>query len=400
MTSTNASDSTPPALPAEALHGPVGRIAAAVAAHTQAPVDLAVLVALGTLSAATRGRYRVHLGGSWTERLALYTAALAPSGERRTVVHDEVTRPLHVCESAERGQAESKYLVDLRIAQRRYDLAVEAAASAPGDRYADAVGRAQSAAVELAALELAARPWTSFGDIAERELPELLAAQGGAGAQFDDHGGLLAHLSRGEYSSGTRNLLLCAYGGEIFTGNGVNGRVRLDEPFLALVLAATPQVVADAGRVRDLRRLLERFLFVLPLPMAGRRASHGVAIPEAARVAWAVSVEDLFATAVERGEPVTLTLSPDAREVFDAFRAAWEPRLHPATGDLADLGGWARRLPGHLARIAALYALADDAQTTAAGVQHVTAAVSLADYLAAHARLALGLAGVGEGGVA
>ncbi len=354
-----------------ALPGPVGRIATAVADAHQVPTDLAAVLALGVLSGATRGRWRLQVRPGWTESLALYAAALAEPGGRRSAVLGDLTAPL----------VERELVANASVAY----------AEAVADRKeAIAAGRQMDAVDEPHRVQL----W--FDDVTTESLPLLLARQGGASAHFGD-GGILdaATFRHGTwgYQAGLDTLLKAHDGGRLRIDRAGRPSVDLAEPFLAIAMLTNPEAMAEATQAPALhgRGLLARFLFAVAPPVAGTREINQPPVPDEVAAEWDRTVRAVLDTALAAEAVTTLELTPEAEKVFTTFRADWEPRLNPETGDLAGIPAWASKHAGKVARIASLLALVDDPSRTEVEAEHVQAAVGLAEPLAAHARAALAL---------
>lgn len=392
-----------PAFPVDLLPGVLGEFVQAVARSTQTPPDLAAYTGLATLSAATRGRWEIVVRPGWIEQTALYLAALSDSGSRKTAVVREVTRPLLDAEKAIRAERRHAYLEDAaayRIREKRAQAA-ESAAAKPAATPDD-----EAAACALAAELGQRRRPTAFRALADDVTPEKLAMlmddQDGPMAVLSAEGGLLGTLA-GRYSDTANvDLVLKAYDCEpVRVDRITRDDLEIERPFLALGLIVQPDVIAEATKVRAFieRGLLPRFQFALPRTTVGTRALHSPDVPAAAVKAWDACVravldaatEDVLDAATEEGPRRTIHLDADASTVLDELRAELEPRLHPELGDLARVAAWASKLPGALVRVAALFALADDAGTEWLRAEHMRAAVGLAPYLVAHACACLAL---------
>lgn len=86
-----------PPFPVDSLPRPVAEWVASTAEHTQTPVDLPALAALGTLSGAAIGGAVMDCGG-WTEELALYLLPAMRSGDRKSTVLRAAVQPLRALE--------------------------------------------------------------------------------------------------------------------------------------------------------------------------------------------------------------------------------------------------------------------------------------------------------------
>jgi hypothetical protein len=158
--------------------------------------------------------------------------------------------------------------------------------------------------------------------------------------------------------------------------------------FFAVLGADVPVFAQEARR----HGLLEQLLVVLPetdlLGMAyGGRI--GPSIPADVKAAWGRAVQGILDASLTARGVVTLGVEPDGLVALSALRTEIARDAGPS-GSLADIAGWAMRLPGQLVRIAALLALAEDPGRAEVGAEHVRAAIGMAEALVAHARLALG----------
>jgi hypothetical protein len=203
----------------------------------------------------------------------------------------------------------------------------------------------------------------------------------------------------------------------------------LERPCLSTVLSPQPVVL---GELRDRKTLLlkkgimARFVYAVPASRVGYRELHPEALRGDVEQPWHATVGRLLAleyapgvgAVTNRGArgqepPHRLRFTEGALAALDAFRADVERRLRPG-GDLAPLGEWAHKYVGHVVRVASLLHLAQLASAAhlghvarqgpeagpgavvpvpipAVSEDAVARAVALAPYLAAHARVALGL---------
>ncbi len=366
-------------------------------------MDLAFLAGLGVLSAATRGRWRLQVRTGWTESLALYVAMVAEPGGRRSAVLGDLTAPLVERERelvAETSAAYAAAVADREVATRRLKAGMKVGTyGAAAERGLD-IKEAIAIRRQVDSVGKPHRVQLWFDDVTTEYLPLLLADQGGASAHFGDGDILDAatfrHSTWGD-QAGLDTLLKAHDGGRLQIDRVGRPSVDLAEPFLAIAMLTNPEAMAEAARDPALhgRGLLARFLFAVAPPVVGTREIDPPPTPDEVAAEWDRTVWAVLAAALTAETVTTLELTPEAEKVFTAFRAGWEPRLHPKTGDLADIPSWASKHPGQIARIAALLALADDPHVTEVAGEHMQAAAGLADHHAAHARAALALAGNG-----
>lgn len=133
-------ESAGPLFPVAALPGQLGAYVAAVAEATQTPPDLAGVLALGTVSAAARGRYAVRIPEhDWREPLVIQGVAFLPSGERKSAVVGELTAPIVEWERERHLEDESQiqeWASRHRVLKKQLDAAENAASKGrePGER--------------------------------------------------------------------------------------------------------------------------------------------------------------------------------------------------------------------------------------------------------------------------
>lgn len=385
-----------PSLPVDVLPGTLKEIVEAVAASTQTPPDLAAFSALAVLSAATRGNWEIVVKPGWEEQTALYLTALSDSGTRKSAVVRAVGGPLYAQEKAIRIAGRGEYLeasAAYRILEKRAKAAEDSAAkpkAAPEDEAnARDLARQFGEAVRPAEFRLLT------DDTTPEKLAMMMDSQGGPMAVLTAEGGLLGTLA-GRYSDTANvDLVLKAFNAEPVRVDRVSREsLDIERPFLALGLVVQPDVIDQAATVPEFTRrgLLPRMLFARPMTTVGKRGLDAPAVPAEVTERWSRCVADVLKHAVSDSRaPARLQLDAEALAVLDEFRVELEPRMDPESGDLARVVAWASKLPGALVRIAALFALADDAGTHWVRGEYVRAAVGLATYLIAHASAVLAL---------
>jgi putative DNA primase/helicase len=149
------------------------------------------------------------------------------------------------------------------------------------------------------------------------------------------------------------------------------------------------------SRLRD-SGLLARFLFVIPESLVGTRDVRSrIGIPHAVADEW----EELLFTLLPRtdpappGQPVILDLSDEARELWLTFAEKVERNQGPG-GRFEAIADWSAKLPGAVARIAALLELANSrGQARTVGADSMRRAVRLGALLIPHAEAAFRLLG-------
>ena len=416
-----------PPFPVAALPAPVAAWVTATAEHTQTPVDLPALAALGVLSAAALGSAVVDCG-AWEEELGLYLLAAMPSGDRKSTVLRAATAPLRELER-ERADREGPRVREFRsraeaLEQRRRDL-IRDASKAEGDKERTEAEEALAVAdEELHSIGQPVIPRLLADDATPEALGGLLAAHGSI-AVLAAESALIDNLA-GRYSEGRANLhLVCAaYSGEpaIIDRKG-HDPAHLDRPLLAIALVVQPHVLGSLVRHPTARSqgLVARFAYALPETRLGRRKTRAARVTANVADRWRDVVFRVSATAdrtdrtsgddtvgpADRTDTIDRTasegssvssvstfraprieLSAGADRLLTELQEEIEPRLGPGS-DLHEIADWVGRHHGRVAKIAGLLHLCVSGFDEATSEATMRNAVVIGDYLLAHGIVAL-----------
>lgn len=350
--------------PVDALPSIVAAMVDAVATATQTDPGMGGTCALSVLAAASGGHVNVEAWPGWVQPVCLYTAAVAPPGERKSAVQRDFLAPLDIAEAA---------LIEKTSASRieaevQRDVAVKAAEAArakagranPEERAADTAD-AVSLAEAAERITLSKAPRLYADDCTPEAVASLLAEQHGRLAILSAEGGIFDTIA-GRYSN-TPNL-------DVFLKAHDADQIRVDRrnrdpehvanPALTIGLMVQPDVVQKLGALGFFkgRGLSPRFLFAWPESMVGRRVARTAPVPSHVRDSYTRTVADLVAALNELDDPVTLTLTDDAQDVVEDMSAAIEPQLDKDCGRLRNLVEWGAKYVGRVVRIAALLHLA------------------------------------------
>lgn len=403
-----------PAFPVDALPRPVAVWVQAVAEHTQTPVDLPALAALGVLSGAGLGGAVVDCG-AWEEELGLYLLPAMPSGDRKSTVLRAATQPLRELER-ERADVAAPRIRELRSRANVLEI-----------RARNLTKAAANENVEIAERVEAERDLADVGaeldEIGEPAIPRLLADDAtpeALGGLLSKHGSIAVLAAEsalidnlaGRYSEGRANLhLVCAaYSGESTTiDRKGHDPERLDRPLLAIALVVQPHVMEGliAHETARAQGLVARFAYALPETRLGRRQIDAPRVPREATDAWASTVRRVArnadrtdTTTEQRGSqggfvgsvstfvPVKIVLAPIAHRLLTELQEQIEPRLLP-TRDLHGIADWAGRHHGRVARIAGLLHLCEHAPSEPIGESTMRSALQIGGYLLEHGIAAL-----------
>ncbi|MBI5862773.1 MAG: DUF3987 domain-containing protein [Rhodocyclales bacterium] len=392
-----------PALSAtDLLPGVIGEMATAVARSTQTPEAASIMCALSVLAAVLQRRFEVApYSDEYRETLSLWTLVALPSGARKTAIIGALAAPLHRYEKLERDRLRAEIArVNSRrlVAKKRIEALTQQAAKAADAHEREQI-RQQIEDEELATPDELRAPRLSTGDVTPERLQGLIAEHGERMTVLSDEPGIFQILA-GQYSGGVANIdaFLQSHSGAPFRVDRAGREAHVDRPALSFGLMIQPGILAELAGVRRFRDsgLLARFLFVIPESMVGARDVRArIGIPSALRDEW----ENLLFSLLPRtdpappGAPIVLDLSDEARELWLVFAEKVE-RNQGDGGRFESISDWSGKLPGAVARIAALLELAHSrSEARRVDVDCMRRAVRLASLLIPHAESAFRLLG-------
>ena len=374
--------------------GIVTDLAAAIAEALEQPIDYSWMTALAAVSGCTQGKATVQHSPGHREGLALYVMPAMPSGTRKTEAARIVNRPIRDWQR-ERWDAYRTSTTALELELAIDDLKRVRQGKANPDRAA-AIAERQAAEMDVARLE-AQQPTEVLApdDITPEALGAFMARNGGAAFLSSSEGGFIQVLG-GLYSAGqgtNLDLVLKAYDGEeVRIGRIGREAATIEHPHLALVIGAQPHVLHKLREDASMRErgFMSRFQVVQPESHLGYRTGSSRPVPDKIQEQWSSSIRALLDRFEAIDEPVMLTFDPDAALAFRKHWIVIERKMRP--GELLStppgLQSWGSKLPGTLARIAALLTLAEDPQATTVPLEQWTIAEGLTEYLARHAHAA------------
>lgn len=404
-----------PPFPVDELPPPLAAWVRAEAEATQTPPDLAALLALGVCGAGLAGKFRVMVRPGWSEPLNLFAVVALLPGDRKSAVFAAATAPVVAFEREEQDRM-APVLAELasehRLLEKRLKATEEKAAKATEpEKFERLRDEARELAKQLAAHEVPEAPCLFCDDETPESLGKLLAAQGGRMLQASAEGTAI-EIVKGRYSDKGRpnfDVYLKGHAGDpLRVGRVSRGRDSVDRPALSVALAVQPDVIqglAEHACMRG-RGFLARFLYSLPQSKVGRRTVEPPPVPKEVLDGFHEAVIALWrlpGAADDRGRPAPhwLEFSPAANRLLADFERWLEPQL--ATGEeLSQLAGWANKLAGAVARVAAVLHMAGtegmgERWDVPIAEATVSAAIRLGrDYLLPHALAAFGMMGADE----
>jgi putative DNA primase/helicase len=390
-----------PVIPTDVLPDWMAAMAQAVSASTQTPTALAVMTGMAVLATVLQRRFEVapH-GDDYTEPLSVFTLSASPSGTRKSAVLNAMLGPLVHWEKLQRDRMRgdiAKNFALRAVAKKRIEKLQQDAAKAK-----DAMEREQLTNEikneEVNMPDELRAPRLFSGDTTAERLQSLLVEHGERMAVLSDESGIFLIMA-GMYSGGAANLdvFLQGHAGSPMRVDRAGRSAHVDKPALSFGLLLQPGVMAEVASSRRFRDsgLLARFLFAMPASNVGTRDVRlNVPVPALVKANYEQGLFRLLESHGGQVEaPKVLTFTPEAREAWLVMAEALE-HAQGEGGKYESISDWTSKLPGAVARIAALIELAE-AGTQATEVNHTSMAraVRLARLLITHAQAAFSLLG-------
>jgi hypothetical protein len=395
-------DTAPPErLPVELWPEPLKSYALGASHETETPPELPAMLALGVIAAAAQRLANVEVKSGYCEPINIFAAVALPPAARKSAEFKRATKPLVQWEAKQREkfaeeikQAESL----LKTHRERVKALRQQAAKAKNDDEAETLAQ-RVAELEAAEPELPTVPRVFTSDITSEHLATMMASNGEALAVMSPEGGIFETMA-GRYSNAVPNidLYLQSHAADaVRVDRGSKPPALLDNPRLTIALAVQPDVLDSLSNKPGFRGrgLLGRFLYVLPPSTLGTRTGSNGRMPVFDEQGLHNRVIELLDAAHSTDEPRTLTLSAEARAEWQSFWAAVEVQLGEF-GSFAHMTDWGGKLPGAVARIAALFHLArlgSEGIRQPISAEDMRAAIATGKALASHAVAVYGAMG-------
>lgn len=391
---------TTPEIPADLLPTWSGDMVRAVSDSTQTPPALAFMSCLAVLATVLQRRFEVEPVPGYFEPLPIWTAVASAAGTRKSAVLHAIQGPCVDWEKlhADRMRREIARVNSARaVAKKKSERLLQDAAKAKDASERESI-RAEIEREELQMPDEIRAPRLFTSDSTPERLQVLLAEHGERMAVLSDEAGSF-QIMGGLYSGGQAHLdvYLQAHAGSPMRVDRASRAVHIDRPALSMGLLVQPGTLADVAgskRFRD-SGLLARFLWAIPDSTVGRRdVRRHVPIPEHVKEAYKRGIFGLLEGWGEPvGKPKVLTFTDPARELWFDFAQEVENQQGEG-GRYEAISDWTSKLPGALARVAAVLELAEMG-LTAEEVSEVAMrnALQLGHLLIDHARAAFALLG-------
>jgi putative DNA primase/helicase len=384
----------------------LGNMVSAVSEATETPPELPALLGVGVVATCVQGKVIVRPSPGYLEPVSIYVAPTLDSGNRKTSVLNQMTRPLREWEreqaealqpEIEKARSERK-TIEARIGRLQKD-----AAKLDGEEFEKLMAKIVEIEAELPEVPKIPQLWTQ--DVTPERLGSLMAENGERIAILSDEGGIFETMA-GRYSNGIPNLdlILQAHAGApVRVDRGSRPSVFLYHPALTIVISPQTDVIRGLALKPGFRGrgLLARYFYALPNSPLGYRKLESKPIWQSVRDAYSQGIHALLdmPPAIDgEGRLVAhiFEYSEDAFREWHEFSLMVEREMREE-GRFALITDWASKLPGGAARIAGLFHCVEFAGTSPIpkkiSLQTIKRALEVAAILSEHALAAFGLMG-------
>jgi hypothetical protein len=259
-----------PPFPVDSLPESFRDLCTEVSSSVDIAPGLVACAGMGVISTLTAGRVAVAMSQTWQVPVALYVAALSPSGGGKGPAFKFATDPLRKLQNELREQEFDRFtreMSEYMIAEQKAASLQREAAKAKGADAEVVRAEATEAAVEFGRMQHPELPcYFVNDDFTEAALADKLAANGQRLGIISDEARTMFDSLSGRHSSNNvqeSRILLSAYSGEAASQmRSGRGEVNLEHPQLSVAVALQPETfstflqhdgLSDAG-------LFNRFL--------------------------------------------------------------------------------------------------------------------------------------------
>ena len=376
-----------------------------LSASTETQPELAAMMVLSAISAAAQGKFRVRVKQDYFEPVNIWTLCALPPASRKSTIQIAATAPLSVWE---RWQKE---IIEPEIKKAKADHATiseqitqlrKQAGKAEGSEF-DKLKR-EIAQLEAELPEIPTIPQVWAQDVTPENLGTIMGDNNERMAILSDESGIFDILA-GRYSGGIPNLDLFLQGhagSPVRVNRGTRPPIFMQNPALTFGLSPQPEVLRGLTEKPSFRGrgLLGRFLYALPPSILGYRTFEVSPMPEEVKAKYERTLTSILNDDGSRDQdgnpcPHILKISPEAATAWQAFAHKVEAGMREGS-TFAHITDWAGKLPGAVARIAALLHVArhvENASKLEISIEDMNAALRMADALSAHALAVFDLMG-------
>ena len=365
---------------------------------TETPIELSAMLVLSVVATAAQKKYQVQIKSDYFEPVNLWTMPILPPASRKSRVYSEATLPLKEWEHEQIALMEAsiqsansrRKTMEARLKELRIK-----ASKADEQTYALFQLEIEKMEKELPAIPTSPQIWT--GDVTPEHLGNIMTLNDEAMAVLSDEGGIFDILS-GLYSDGKANIdlfLQSHAGSSVRVDRGSRPPVFMQRPVLTMGLTVQPQVIKSICNNKTFRGrgLLGRFLYVMPNSNIGLRSLDEPSMSREQPLRYKAIIRAILDHPIpkegDRNGLHVLKITPEAFSKWKEYAKVIESMMGEEIGHLTHITDWAGKLPGAIARIAALihimrYALQCPWQHEIS-IEDMSAAVKIGHVLINHA---------------
>jgi len=350
--------------PSNAFPEPFESFVNELARSTETPIELAAMITLSAVATVAQKKYEVQIKADYAEPVNIWTAAILPPASRKSRVYSEVTKPLREWELEQKtltepliNSAESKRkTIDARLKHLRGN-----AAKAKNESiFAQCQNEVEQLEKIIPEVPACPQIWTS--DVTPEHLGTIMARNDEAMAVLSDEAGIFDILN-GLYSNGNANIdlfLQSHSGSPVRVDRGSRPPIFMNRAVLSMGLCVQPQVIKTicGNRTFRGRGLLARFLYVMPNSNIGQRTYDEPPMSEDITRLYKEGIRNIINQSMSNSENNNgihkLEIDDVAYKRWYEYAVLNERLMDPEIGRLSHMTDWAGKLPGAIARIAAL----------------------------------------------
>ncbi|MDQ5936402.1 MAG: hypothetical protein QG574_3738 [Cyanobacteriota bacterium erpe_2018_sw_21hr_WHONDRS-SW48-000092_B_bin.40] len=397
----------------------VGNMASEVAANTQTPVGMALMLALSMMATCLQRKIEVEgITAGHREPVSIWTCSVLPPGNNKSAVFNLMKAPLDNWVEEENNRTESeriKKFAEIDIAAKRIDKLkrecgeLESGDSFLTDRLAEIEKLERLRKYPPVELRLCTDDSTCEG------VRDMLVEQGGRAAILSDEGGAFDTLT-GLYNNGNANIdvLLKGFSGGSISVTRTNKTYTVKDVVVSLGLTVQPTTLQNLqpgkgtkGSLRG-RGFTGRAFFYVPKSLVGQRTVDGrKAIQQATIDAYNTGIKKMLMLVDNRSDDGAICkyvykLSDGAKELYRRFWQEVEARHGCSVDgssderDLTPIQDFTTKLQGSVLRIAGLFHHAEyfgAARDTEIAAETMSNAIKVVKTLIPHAQEAYAMMG-------
>lgn len=374
----------------------------AVSIETQNPIDAPAFATLSTVSSVLNKKFDIHVRGSWKEYLNLYLTLALDSGNRKSAVFSQVTKPLYDYQEEKRIE-----LTPVVMIENERISAKEKRLTKLKNNFAKAADNKILEAIDLLSKEIhkdkrnqTVIPKLTASDATPEKLALIMAEHNEKIALLSSEGGEVFEMIAGRYGDKpNQDIYLKSFSSESFDVERISREpLHLTDPSMVIGLFVQPSVIQNIPDEFTNRGLTQRFLYSFPKSFLGYRNVEPETVPETVEAEYAANIERFLN--LSDSETKTLNLSDEAL-TYLVEEQKWVEKEMQDKNLGTGMTGWLSKLVGSIIRISGILHVIENVERVDSLDKEIKEdtlrrAFFLRDYLISHAEKGFGIMGVDE----